>query len=211
MKEVFDRLRKRMEESSFPTTDNYVAVWYDDAISNINEEEKKWEKECSNGDLVSKRALLEEWDRQSSRGHYEFDQTIMTFPSYRKDEEVQKKDKEFCEWKKPAHGDYMITQCNGKHILSYKGYAHCPYCSNPIKFVNINTKFEKVAQKDSECRAYLHTYKCDKKSCNGCEYRYYADSPANKAIDAFANRMISMMPGHRQDIMKVAEALKEVN
>lgn len=155
MKEVFDRLRKRMEESSFPTTDNYVAVWYDDAISNINEEEKKWEKECSNGDLVSKRALLEEWDRQSSRGHYEFDQTIMTFPSYKKDEEVK--------------------------------------------------------VKDSECRAYLHTYKCDKESCKGCEYRYYADNSANKAIDEFASRMISMMPGHRQDIMKIAETMKETN
>jgi len=31
--------------------------------------------------LVNKDALLEEWDRQSSRGHYEFDQTIMEFPT----------------------------------------------------------------------------------------------------------------------------------
>lgn len=30
--------------------------------------------------FVDKDALLAEWDKQSSRGHYEFDQTIMEFP-----------------------------------------------------------------------------------------------------------------------------------
>ena len=30
----------------------------------------------------------------------------------------------------------------------------------------------------------------------------------NKAIDDFADRMIIMMPGHRQDILQVAEQLK---
>ena len=30
----------------------------------------------------------------------------------------------------------------------------------------------------------------------------------NKAIDEFADRMISMMPGHRQDILKIAEQMK---
>lgn len=29
-----------------------------------------------------------------------------------------------------------------------------------------------------------------------------------KAIDGFAYRMISMMPGHKQDILKIAEQLK---
>ena len=31
--------------------------------------------------FVNKDALLEEWNRQSSRGHYEFDQTIIEFPT----------------------------------------------------------------------------------------------------------------------------------
>lgn len=26
--------------------------------------------------------------------------------------------------------------------------------------------------KDSECRAYMHTYHCDKNDCIGCQYRY---------------------------------------
>lgn len=26
--------------------------------------------------------------------------------------------------------------------------------------------------KDHECKEYLHTYKCNKKSCDGCENRY---------------------------------------
>lgn len=26
--------------------------------------------------------------------------------------------------------------------------------------------------KDKECEAYIHTYKCDAKSCSGCQYRY---------------------------------------
>ena len=30
----------------------------------------------------------------------------------------------------------------------------------------------------------------------------------NKAIDEFADRMISMMPGHKQDILKIAEQMK---
>ena len=25
--------------------------------------------------------------------------------------------------------------------------------------------------KDSKCKAYMHTYKCDNKSCEGCSYR----------------------------------------
>lgn len=27
-------------------------------------------------------------------------------------------------------------------------------------------------KKDEECEAYINTYKCDAKSCNGCQYRY---------------------------------------
>lgn len=30
-----------------------------------------------------------------------------------------------------------------------------------------------------------------------------------KAVDEFADRMISMMPGHKQDILRVAEQLKD--
>lgn len=26
--------------------------------------------------------------------------------------------------------------------------------------------------KDLECKAYLHTYKCNEKDCEGCKYRY---------------------------------------
>lgn len=26
--------------------------------------------------------------------------------------------------------------------------------------------------KDLECHAYLHTYKCNEKDCEGCKYRY---------------------------------------
>lgn len=26
--------------------------------------------------------------------------------------------------------------------------------------------------KDTECKAYIRTYKCDSKSCEGCQYRY---------------------------------------
>lgn len=31
----------------------------------------------------------------------------------------------------------------------------------------------------------------------------------NKAIDDFADKMIIMMPGHKQDILQIAEILKE--
>lgn len=31
----------------------------------------------------------------------------------------------------------------------------------------------------------------------------------SKAIDEFADRMIAMMPGHKQDILKIAEQMKE--
>ena len=27
-------------------------------------------------------------------------------------------------------------------------------------------------EKDRKCEAYIHTYKCDAKTCNGCKYRY---------------------------------------
>lgn len=36
-----------------------------------------------------------------------------------------------CNW--TFFGGYMVTECNEKHILSYKGYAHCPYCGKKIK------------------------------------------------------------------------------
>ena len=29
--------------------------------------------------------------------------------------------------------------------------------------------------KDKECKAHIHTYKCDEKSCERCEYRYSND------------------------------------
>ena len=46
-----------------------------------------------------------------------------------------------CNW--IFSGGCMVTECNGKHILSYKGYAHCPYCGKKIK------KEEEKWQKDT--------------------------------------------------------------
>ena len=45
MKEAFELIRKRLSEESFPTHENYSAIWHDTAINIVSEVEA----ECGNG------------------------------------------------------------------------------------------------------------------------------------------------------------------
>ena len=40
--------------------------------------------------------------------------------------------------------------------------------------------------KDDICKAYIHTYKCDKKTCDKCQYKY-SDANANHTVDILKN------------------------
>ena len=83
------------------------------------------------------------------------------------------------------------------------------YCDDTEVIEEHLENYKKCAEYHKQLAEWLEELKELKEYFNSTEIgKYRFQKGYNKAIDDFADKMIIMMPGHKQDILQIAEQLK---